>query len=52
LLAAYIAHDEDQGRERTVREFVAEFRGLSGTAKREAEEGAGGDRPVVGSQGL
>jgi hypothetical protein len=33
LLAAYIAHDEDQGRERTVREFVAEFRGLSGTAK-------------------
>jgi DNA topoisomerase VI subunit B len=33
LIAGYVAHDEDQGRERTVREFVAEFRGLSGTAK-------------------
>ena len=33
LIAAYIHHDADTGRERTVREFVAEFRGLSGTAK-------------------
>ena len=28
-----MAHDADNGRDRTVREFVAEFRGLSGTAK-------------------
>jgi hypothetical protein len=33
LIAGYVADDEDQGRERTVRELVAEFRGLSGTAK-------------------
>jgi DNA topoisomerase VI subunit B len=33
LVGAYIKHDGDDGRERTVREFVAEFRGLSGTAK-------------------
>jgi hypothetical protein len=33
LIAAYLSHDQDNGRERTVREFVAEFRGLSGTAK-------------------
>jgi DNA topoisomerase VI subunit B len=33
LIGAYIKHDADNGRERTVREFVAEFRGLSGTAK-------------------
>ena len=33
LIGAYIAHDADNGRERTVREFVAEFRGLSGSAK-------------------
>ena len=33
LIAGYIAHDEDNGRERTVRELVAEFRGLSGSAK-------------------
>jgi hypothetical protein len=33
LIAGYVAHDEDAGRDRTVREFVAEFRGLSGTAK-------------------
>ena len=29
-------HDADNGRDRTVREFVAEFRGLSGTAKQKA----------------
>jgi hypothetical protein len=34
LMGAYIARDQDQGREpRTVREFISEFRGLSGSAK-------------------
>jgi DNA topoisomerase VI subunit B len=33
LVAAYLAHDADQGRDRTVRELVAEFAGLTGTAK-------------------
>jgi hypothetical protein len=34
LMGAYIARDQDRGRDpRTVREFVSEFRGLSGTAK-------------------
>jgi hypothetical protein len=33
LIGAYLKHDADNGRERTVRELVAEFRGLSGTAK-------------------
>jgi hypothetical protein len=38
LIAGYIAHDADTGRTtpRTVREFVAEFRGLSSTAKQKA----------------
>jgi DNA topoisomerase VI subunit B len=36
LITAYIAHDADHGRERTVREVVGEFRGLSGTAKQKA----------------
>jgi DNA topoisomerase VI subunit B len=31
-LAAHVARDRDLGRNRTVREFVAEFRGLSSTA--------------------
>jgi DNA topoisomerase VI subunit B len=31
-LAAHVARDRDLGRDRTVREFIAEFRGLSGTA--------------------
>jgi hypothetical protein len=31
-LAAHVARDRDLGQQRTVREFVAEFRGLSGTA--------------------
>jgi hypothetical protein len=30
-LAAHVARDRDRGRHRTVREFIAEFRGLSGT---------------------
>ena len=34
LMAAYVARDQDKGREpRTVREFIAEFRGVSGSAK-------------------
>ena len=32
LIAAYLAHDGDARSERTVREFVSEFRGLAGTA--------------------
>jgi hypothetical protein len=31
-LAAHVARDREFGRHRTVREFIAEFRGLSGTA--------------------
>jgi DNA topoisomerase VI subunit B len=31
-LAAHVARDRDLGRQRTVREFIAEFRGLSATA--------------------
>jgi DNA topoisomerase VI subunit B len=33
LVAGYVAHDADAGRTRTVREFITEFRGLTGTAK-------------------
>jgi DNA topoisomerase VI subunit B len=37
LMAAYIAHEQDRGlAPRTVREFISEFRGLSGTAKQKA----------------
>ena len=36
LVSAYISHDRDAGRERLVREFVAEFRGLSSSAKQKA----------------
>jgi DNA topoisomerase VI subunit B len=36
LVAAYLAHDADTGRVRTVREFISEFRGLSGSAKGKA----------------
>jgi hypothetical protein len=32
-MAAHIARDEDHGTSRTVREFIAELRGLSGTTK-------------------
>jgi DNA topoisomerase VI subunit B len=35
-LAAYIANDADHGRDRTVREFIADFAGLSSTAKQKA----------------
>ena len=33
LVAAHIRHDEDHGRRRTVREFISEFRGFSGSGK-------------------
>jgi len=36
LTSAYIAHDQDRGRDRSVREFVKEFRGLTGTGKQKA----------------
>jgi DNA topoisomerase VI subunit B len=36
LIAAHITDDEDHGRTRTVREFISEFRGLSGSAKQKA----------------
>jgi hypothetical protein len=35
-LAAHVARDRDLKRDRPVREFIAEFRGLSGTAKQRA----------------
>lgn len=33
LVAGYIAHDADRGEDRTVRELVTEFRGLTGSGK-------------------
>ncbi len=36
LLAAYLAHDEDRGAGRSVREVVKGFRGLTGSAKQKA----------------
>jgi hypothetical protein len=36
LIGAYLTHDAGTGRVRTVREFVSEFRGLSGSAKGKA----------------
>ncbi len=36
LIAGYIAHDQDNSHSRTVRELVAEFRGLSGSTKQKA----------------
>ena len=36
LIAAYLTHDIERGRERTVRELVSEFRGLSGSLKQKA----------------
>ena len=33
LIAAYIAEEREGGKVKTVREFVSEFKGLSGTAK-------------------
>jgi DNA topoisomerase VI subunit B len=42
LISAYLSNDVDYRRERTVREFVAEFRGLSGTAKQKTVLAASG----------
>ena len=36
LIAAYLAHDLDHGRDRTAREFIREFRGLAGSARQKA----------------
>ena len=36
LMAAYLTVERDGGQARTVRQFIAEFRGLSGTAKQKA----------------
>jgi hypothetical protein len=36
LVSAYVAHDQDRGADRSVRELVKEFRGLTGTAKQAA----------------
>jgi DNA topoisomerase VI subunit B len=36
LISAYIVHDLDTGQERLVREFVAEFQGLSSSGKQKA----------------
>jgi DNA topoisomerase VI subunit B len=36
LIGAYVTHDQRDGHERTVRDFVAEFKGLTATAKRKA----------------
>jgi DNA topoisomerase VI subunit B len=33
LVAAYLVHDQEAGRDRTVREFVSEFKGLTSTIK-------------------
>ncbi|MFH1922442.1 MAG: hypothetical protein ABIP48_21485 [Planctomycetota bacterium] len=33
LVAAYVAHDQDRGADRSVRELITEFNGLTGTAK-------------------
>lgn len=42
LIAGYIAHDAAGVSQRTIREFVSEFRGLSGTAKQKAVLGMTG----------
>jgi DNA topoisomerase VI subunit B len=36
LIAAYVALDQDRGKDRTVRAFVSEFRGLSGSKAQKA----------------
>jgi DNA topoisomerase VI subunit B len=36
LAAGYISNDEEKSQNRTIREFIAEFAGLSGTAKQKA----------------
>jgi len=39
LIAAYVSRERSGGRARTVREFVSEFRGISGTAKQKQVTG-------------
>ena len=41
-VAAHVSRDQDRGRERLVREFIAEFRGFSGSAKQAAVLGETG----------
>lgn len=36
LVSAYVAYDQDRGSDRSVRQLVKEFRGLTGTAKQKA----------------
>jgi DNA topoisomerase VI subunit B len=47
LAAAYVAHDEDHSRTRTVRDFISEFRGLTGSAKQKAVLDATGTSRVA-----
>ena len=48
LMAAYVGDDLDHKRERTAREFVSEFRGLSGSVKPAAVlDAAGLGRPLL-----
>jgi DNA topoisomerase VI subunit B len=48
LIASYVAAERSGGRARTVREFVAEFRGLAGTAKqKQVLAGAGLERAYL-----
>jgi DNA topoisomerase VI subunit B len=42
LIAAYLAAERNGGRARTVREFIAEFRGLTGSGKQQAVAKAAG----------
>jgi DNA topoisomerase VI subunit B len=51
LIAAYLALDLDRGRERTLREFVATFRGLTASAKQKTVLGQTG-LPRVGLSAL
>jgi DNA topoisomerase VI subunit B len=49
LAAAHVADDQDRGRGRTVREFLAEFRGMSGSAKQKAVlDATGASRLALG----
>jgi hypothetical protein len=50
IMAAHVANDLDHKRERTAREFIAEFRGLSGSVKPAAVlDAAGLGRPSLAS---
>ena len=48
LIAAYVRDDHDRGRSTLVREFVAQFRGMSGSAKQKAVlEAVGASRTTL-----